>query len=106
MYCTDITGLMTAMGLQRYNSNEWRLYIDSSKRSLKRVLLHNGNKLGSLPIAHSTEVKEEYPTIALVMNKIKYDEHKWVICVDLKMVNFLVGQQGGYTKYPCFMFMG
>ena len=70
---------------------------------MKCVLLYNGNKLGSLPIAHSTKVKEEYPTIALVMNKIKYDEHKWVICVDLKMVNFLLGQQGGYTKYPCFI---
>lgn len=103
VYCTDISGLMIAMGLQRYNSIEWRLFIDSSKRSLKCVLLHNGNKLGSLPIAHSTKVKEEYPTIALVMKKIKYDEHKWVICVDLKMVNFLLGQQGGYTKFPCFI---
>ncbi len=44
VYCTDISGLMTAMGLQRYDSNEWRLFIDSSKRSLKCVLLHNGNK--------------------------------------------------------------
>ena len=77
VYWTDITGLMTAMGLQRYNSYEW--------------------------IAHSTKVKEEYPTKALVMNKIKYDEHKWVICVGLKMVNFLLEQQGGYTKYPCFI---
>ena len=102
VYCTDITGLMTAMSLQRYNSNEWRLFIDSSKRSLKCVLLHKGNKLASVLIAHSTKVKKDYPTIALVMNKIKYDEHKWVICVDLKMVNFLLGQ-GGYTKYPCFI---
>ena len=103
VYCRDITGLMTAMGLQRYNSNEWRLFIDSSKGSLKCVLLHNGNKLGSLPIAHSTKVKEKYPTIALVMKKIRYDEHEWVICVDLKMIIFLSGQQGGYTKYPCFI---
>lgn len=103
VYCTDISGLMTAMGLQRYDSNEWRLFIDSSKRSLKCVLLHNGNKFHSLPIAHSTKVKEEYYVIALVMKKIKYDEHKWVICVDLKMVNFLLGQQSGFTKYPCFI---
>src|SRR6218665_3798737 len=26
-----------------------------------------------------------------------------VICVELKMVNFLLGQQGGYTKYLCFL---
>ncbi|KAL4715297.1 hypothetical protein ACJJTC_010867 [Scirpophaga incertulas] len=32
-----------------------------------------------------------------------YNEHQWSICVDLKMVNFLLGQQSGYTKYPCFI---
>jgi len=48
-------------------------------------------------------MKEEYNNIALVLEKIKSDEHQWVICVDLKMVNFLLGQQGGYTKYPCFL---
>ena len=26
-----------------------------------------------------------------------------MICVDFKMVNFLLGQQGGYTKNPCFL---
>jgi len=35
--------------------------------------------------------------------KIKYDEHSWQICVDLKMVNFLLGQQSGFTKFPCFL---
>ena len=24
---------------------------------------------------------------------------------DLKMVNFLLGQQSGFTKYPCFLCM-
>jgi len=78
-------------------------FIDSSKHSLKCVLLHNGNKYGSIPIAHSTKLKEEYDTIAFVMKKIKYHEHQWVIDVYLKMVNFLLGQHGGYAKYPCFL---
>ncbi|CAG9785945.1 unnamed protein product [Diatraea saccharalis] len=64
---------------------------------------NNGNKFGSLPIAHSTKRKEEYTKIALILDKIKYVEHNWLICVDLKMVNFLLGQQSGYTKYPCFL---
>lgn len=106
-FCSDVPGLLKAMGVQKYDPNEWRLFIDSSKRSLKCVLMHNGNKLGSIPIAHSSTVKEEYATVASVMDKIKYNEHKWLICVDLKMVNFLLGQQGGYTKYPCFfLFVG
>ncbi|GBP31362.1 hypothetical protein EVAR_13482_1 [Eumeta japonica] len=74
VFCKDIPGLMAAMRLKNYASNEWRLFIDSSKRSLKCVLLHNGNKLGSLPIAHSTKAKEEYTTIALILDKIKYEE--------------------------------
>lgn len=91
------------MGLPKYSLDDWRLFIDSSKRSLKCVLLHNSKKYGSIRIAHSTQIKEEYDTIALVLKKIKYHEHQWVICVDLKMVNFLLGQQSGYTKYPCFL---
>lgn len=39
-----------------------------------------------IPIVHSTKVKEECPRITLVLNK--YNEYKWVICVDLQMVNF------------------
>ena len=37
------------------------------------------------------------------MEKIKCQDHNWVICVDLKMVSFLLGQQGGYAKFPCFI---
>lgn len=37
------------------------------------------------------------------MKKIKYQNHQWIICVDLKMVNFLLGRQGGSTKFPCFI---
>jgi hypothetical protein len=48
-------------------------------------------------------MKEEYKVFSLVLKKINYQEHEWVICVDLKMVNFLFGQQSGYTKYPCFL---
>jgi hypothetical protein len=50
-------------------------------------------------------MKEEYKAISLVLEKINYHEHQWVICVDLKMVNFLLGQQSGYTKYPCFLWL-
>lgn len=93
------------MGLEKYKPNDWRLFIDSSKRSLKCVLLHNGNKYGSVPIGHSTAIKEEYRSISQVLQKLKYEEHSWKICVDLKMVNILLGQQAGFTKFPCFICM-
>jgi hypothetical protein len=102
VFCNDIGNLLKKTGLSEYNPSEWRLFIDSSKRSLKCVLLNNGNKYGPIPIGHSTRMKEEYKAIALVLEKINYQEHQWVICVDL-MVNCLLGQQSGYTNYPCFL---
>ena len=39
------------------------------------------------------------------MDLSKYHEHNWIICVDLKMVNFLLGQQKDFTKFPYFLCM-
>ena len=39
----------------------------------------------------------------MVLNKLCYSKSNWAICVDIKMVYFLLGQQRGYTKYPCFL---
>lgn len=103
VYCTDIKGLLISLGLREYNTNEWRLFLDSNKRSLKCVLLHNGNEYSAIPIAHSIKQKEEYSCIQLILELLNYNEHQWIICVDLKMVNFLLGQQSGFTKFPCFI---
>ena len=70
---------------------------------MKCVLLHNGNTLGSIPIAHSVHAEEGYGEITTVLSLLDYQEHGWVICVGLKIVNFLLGQQGSYTKYPYFL---
>lgn len=103
VYCHDVPGLLHALGVEHYDQSEWRLFIDSSKTSLKCVLLHNGNAYASVPIGHSVILKEKYEHIKTVLELLKYKDHNWIICVDLKMVNFLLGQQGGYTKYPCFL---
>ena len=75
----------------------------AQKKSLKFVLLRNGNQYGSIPIGHSVTLKENYENIKVVLERLKYCVHQWLICVNLKMVNFLLGQQGGHTKYPCFL---
>ena len=67
VYCNNIQGLFSKMGLPEYSPNEWRLFIDSSKRSLKCVLLHNGNKFACVPIAHSAIVKEHYLNVKMVL---------------------------------------
>ena len=92
-----------SLGVMEHSPADWRLFIDSSKRSLKCDLLHITNVYGTIPIVHSTILKEKYDAIKSVLQRIKYNDHQWVICVDLKMVNFLLGQQSGYTKYPCFL---
>ena len=53
VYCNNIQGILLEMGLPEYNPDEWKLFIDSSKRNLKWVLLHNGNKFACIPIGHS-----------------------------------------------------
>ena len=98
VYCNNIQSLLSEMGLPEYNPDEWRLFIDRFKRSLKCVLLHNGNKFACVPIGHSVIVKEHYLNVKMVLQKLRYSEHNWAICVE---VNFLLEQQGGYTKHPC-----
>ena len=37
------------------------------------------------------------------MRCIKYKQHQWHLSGDLKVVALLLGLQGGYTKYSCFL---
>jgi hypothetical protein len=94
VFCNNISGLIKHFG-KYYDVNEWRLFIDSSKRSLKGVLLHNGNQLASIPIAHSVHLKETYENLHLMLEKVQYPLHKWIVCGDLKVLGMLLGQQGG-----------
>lgn len=101
-FCHDIAGLFKELS-QLYDAKEWRLFIDSSKESLKAVLLHNGNHKPSIPIAHAVNMVESYETMAKLLKYIKYEEHDWKVCCDFKVVAMLCGLQGGYTKYCCFL---
>ena len=85
-----------------YDSNGWRLFIDSSKKTIKAVLLHIENILPSVSIAYSTTMKETYHNFQFMLEKIRYSEHKWLICADLKVVAILTELQLGYTKY-CYL---
>ena len=67
VYCTDIVYLLQQHGVSHYEPRDWRLFIKSSKRSFKCVLLHNGNQFASVRLTHSTSLKEKY-----VLEKISY----------------------------------
>ncbi|GBN23316.1 hypothetical protein AVEN_241342-1 [Araneus ventricosus] len=98
VYCSDIPGLIASFKVQ-YKPDEWSLFIDSSKRSLKAALLHNGN----LPFGNSVHLKECDENLDFILNKLSYSDHKWAVCGDLKVISVLLGQQKGYTKFPCFL---
>jgi len=70
--------------------------------SLKVVLLHNGNKFPSVPLAHAANMKENYDSMKLLLGKIKYDEFKWKLCGDLKVVVMLLGMHPGVHKILLF----
>jgi len=100
--CTDIDGLMQTLNINHIPL-DWRLFIDSSKLSLKAVLLHNGNTLHFIPVGHSVHNKESHENIKILMEAINYDKFKWKICGDLKVIALLLGLQQGFTKYCCFI---
>ena len=101
-YCTDIQGLFLETEIV-YSASNWRLFIDSSKQSSKAVLLHNGNVYPSIPISHSVQMKEDRECVKILLELIRYNTHNWDVCGDFKMIAFLLGLQGGYTKHSCFL---
>jgi hypothetical protein len=51
---------------QQHDPNKWHLFIDSLNLSLKVVLLQNGNKEPSAPIAHAVHMRNYMMTCILV----------------------------------------
>lgn len=82
---------------------EWRFFMDGSNSSLKGVLLHNGNQYPSVPVIFGARLKESYDVVKLALEKVNYFKYNWQFCGDFKMISIILGQQGGYTKYPCFL---
>ena len=61
-YCNDVCGMMEDLQLQ-HAPDQWRFFIDSSKLSLKAVLLHNVNNLPLISLSHAGHIKLPYATI-------------------------------------------
>ena len=65
--CSDIKRVLFTPGADEYDPNSWRLFIETSKCSLKCVLLHNIKKYASIATGHSTTLKEMYDPTKKVM---------------------------------------
>jgi hypothetical protein len=68
VFCNDVCSVMAVLG-HEYNPDLWRLFTDSSKASLKVVLLHNRNRFPSVPLAHAGNMKESYESMKLLLGK-------------------------------------
>ena len=80
------------MGIPNYNLHNWHLFIDRAKAGLKRVVAM-GNSYVSMPVGHFTTSKERDESLQIVCQKLAYEEHQWLLCVDRKMVNCLLGSK-------------
>ena len=101
-YYNDVSALFQSIGMIHDQTN-WRLFIDSSKESIEAVLLHNGNRYPSVPVAYSSDLKETCYNLQLISDNLNYHSHLWYVYADLKAVGLLRGLQLGYTKYRCFL---
>jgi hypothetical protein len=67
-----------------HSSGQRRSFVDSSKVSLKAVLLHNTKKVSSVPLAHAVHIKETDENLQVWL-QVHYEEHRWKICADLHL---------------------
>jgi len=98
--CTDIDGLKQTLNIN-HNPLDWQLFIDSSKLSLKALLLHNGNTVPSIPVGHSVHNNGSYENLKILMEAINDNKFEWHICSGLNAIALLLGLQHGFTKYCC-----
>jgi hypothetical protein len=84
-----------------YTSGQWRLFIDSSKVSWKAVLLHHGNTT-SVPLAHAVHMQEMWENLQGLLQKIRYEYHRWNVCAELKVTAMVTVLQDRFTKFCCF----
>jgi len=59
----------------------------------------------SVPISHSVHLKESYDNMKTLLESVAYKTQEWNICGDLKVISILMGMQGGFTKYCCFLYL-
>ncbi|XP_076369508.1 uncharacterized protein LOC143256316 isoform X1 [Tachypleus tridentatus] len=49
------------------------------------------------------QLKEEYNSVRTLLEVLKYDEYGWEVIGNFKIVAILMGLQGGFTKFPCYL---
>ena len=72
VFFNDVCSVMEVLG-HEYNPDQWRLFIDASKVSLKVVRLQDWKRFPSVPFTHAASMKEIYESVKPLLGKIKFD---------------------------------
>lgn len=73
------------------------LIFDRPIKSLEAVLLHNGNKLPSLPFAHFVHLKQNYESVNILFEALKHHEYKWHFIENFE--NYRMEMQNIYVSF-------
>ena len=76
IYCNDVDGLMRVI-VHEHQPENWRIFINSNKLCLKLYSCINRNEYPSIPVAHTTNMKDFYDFMQLLLEKMDYKLHKW-----------------------------
>ena len=49
------------------------------------------------------QMKENYENVKILLSARIYVQYSWKVIGDFKMVAFLMGLQGSFTKFPCYL---
>ena len=99
VYCNNNQELMEELQLE-HTPEQWRLFTNSPKVSLKAVLLHRGNMFPSIPLAHTIHKKERYENHQVLLQKnMLWRTSVEYMCWPESHSNAKL--QGGNTKFCC-----
>ena len=87
-----------------YADSDWRLFIYSLNKSLKAVLLYNGNRVSSIPVGYSISISENYNNMIVLLDSLNYNFHNWMIFGYLKVIYYNI-YYNNYNYLKCFIIL-
>ena len=87
-----------------YADSDWRLFIDSSNKSINAVLLNNGNRVFSIPVDYSISMSENYKNMIVLVDSLNYNNHNGIIFGDMKVIYYNI-YYNNYNYLKCFIIL-
>jgi len=102
-FCNDVCSVMEVLG-HEHNPDQWRLFIDSSKVSLKLVLLQNGNKFSTFLWFIQPKWRKVMETWSYCLERLNMKNLSGSYIVIWMLWHCYSECKFGYTKYCCYLY--